>query len=183
MKYTISLCIFMCLLSISHAELITNGHFTSNANGWTWVNVDSAGGWRSSGGYPGGGFIINDGGALGSDPTLYQSISGLVIGATYTISGNYILAHGTPVSNAFGVQIDGNLWQYYVDGSWRSFSQTFVATSTTGTLYLTGERNGTDTDPMVDNISLVMTTPVPEPSSILLSILGLCFYFRMRRNK
>lgn len=175
--------LLLFLLSTLYAELITNGHFTTDANGWSWYNIDSAGGWRSSGGNPGGGFIINDGGAGGSDPTLHQTISGLIIGATYTISGDYKLAHGVPISNAFGVQIDGHLWQYAIATSWIHFSESFIAASTSSILYLTGERNGTDTDPIVDNISLVMTSNVPEPSSILLSIFALVFVFKMRGKK
>ena len=174
--------LIMLLSSVLYAELITNGDFENSTTGWSWYNVDGAGG-RTTMGNPVYGFIINDAGAAGSDPTLYQNIAGLTIGAEYTISGDYRIAHGSYRSDyyAFGVAIDNNLWQYYLNFSgWRSFSETFTATSENLTLVLTGERNGTDTDPMVDNISLVKNElPIPEPGSILLLICGIFYFFKI----
>ncbi len=183
-NFMIALAIFLLIATAQATNLVTNGTFDSNANGWTFFNVDGNGGYRSTGGNPGGGFIINDAGALGSDPTLQQSITGLIIGETYTVSGDYRMAHGSPASNAFGVQIDGNLFEFDLTSfSFSSFSETFVATSTSALLVLTGERNGTDTDPMVDNISIVHTSAaVPEPTTFVFMGIGLLFAIYRKRG-
>ena len=173
------LTIFFC--SLNATEFVVNGTFDSTS-GWSWARIDTNGGWKSSGGNPGGYFIINEGGDYSTDPTLWQTITGLTIGAGYTISGDYMMAHGVARSNAFGVQIGSNLWEYTLStSSWAHFSQTFIATATTMNLVLTGERNGTDTDPGVDNISIQMNTPpVPEPATFILLVLSglLCFFYK-----
>lgn len=77
------------------AQTIVNGNFdlevprTSFGNGWTGFSNDGAGGWRSSGGNPGGFFILNDGGSSASDPSISQILTDLIVGQQYEITGDY----------------------------------------------------------------------------------------------
>ena len=175
------LAIIFC--SLNATEFVANGTFDITT-AWSWARIDGNGGWRSSGGNPGGYFIINEGGAASTDPTLWQTITGLTIGLQYSVSGDFMMAHGSPATNAFGVQIGSNLWEYSITTtSWTSFFETFTATTSTVDLILTGERNGTDTDPGVDNISIQnITPPVPEPATLILLVLSglLCVVYKRR---
>jgi len=176
--------------AVASANLVINGDFglsvpsNSTGNGWTSSHIDGAGGWRSSGGNPGGTFILNDNGTTASNPTLSQTISGLTVGGTYVVSGDYATGNiGSGTDTDFGVAIDGNLWEYDVPASttvgWSHFSESFIASSSTVTLELTGERHA-DHDPRVDNISLELRA-VPEPAT--LAVLGLGALALRRRRK
>lgn len=167
-------------------NLLVNGDFSLSVpnsgygNGWTGVNNDGSGGWRSSGGNPGGTYIINwDGGS--GNPQLYQDVI-LIIGQTYRVTGDYsrgnIAYGGNP---DLGVEIDGHLWEFTIPNSsaWRSFSQEFVATATNARLMLSGERYGDD-DPRVDN--LVVEAIVPEPTTMTALALGIAALLRRKRS-
>lgn len=175
----------VAIVATGSAEFIVNGDFSlsvpsnGTGNGWTSFNIDGAGGWRSSGGLPDGTFFLNDSGGS-TNPSIQQTITGLTIGQTYVISGDESVANISNGNNLdFGVEIDGHLWEYNIPvGSWLHFSETFVASSTTVTLLLTGERHG-DSDPRIDNISLM---PVPEPMTLLALGAGLPALLRKRRK-
>jgi hypothetical protein len=164
-----------------HAGLVTNGNFESgctgnDAPGWTAANVDSAGGCRTTGGNPNGSFILNSNG-LTTDPTISQTLAGLVFGQTYIITIDYKTEFATngPFTNAAGVEIDGHLFQFnlFEDQNWRKFSTTFVYGGSSTVLMLTGERNGSDIAPRVDNVDVnAVTGDVPEPGTFALIGLG-----------
>lgn len=170
----------------SAQNLLVNGDFSLSVpnngydNGWTGANNDSSGGWRPSGGNPDGMFILNWGGGAGN-PLLYQDVL-LTIGQTYRVSGDYsrgnIAYGGNP---DFGVEIDGQLWEYTIPNSsaWLSFNNVFVATSTNARLMLSGERYGDD-DPRVDN--MVLEAVVPEPATMTALVLGLTALLRRKRG-
>src|SRR5262249_53323996 len=71
-------------------NLLENGNFSDfveangTAGGWTSASLDPAGGWRS-GGY----FILNSNG-LAPHPTISQTLSDLLPGITYQVTGQFI---------------------------------------------------------------------------------------------
>lgn len=176
--------------AVASANLVINGDFeltvpnSGFGNSWTAANNDGAGGWRSTGGNPNGTYILNSNGDPNSNPTVSQLISGLTIGGTYVVSGDYATGNiGNGTDTDFGVSIDGNLWEYDVPASttvgWSHFSESFIASSSTVTLELSGERH-TDHDPRVDNISLELRA-VPEPATLAVLGMGALALRRRRR--
>ena len=175
------------------ASLITNGTFDTpvpsngTGGGWTSLHIDGAGGHRTTGGNPDAMFILNDGGASATDPTISQLVSGLTVGAVYLIAGDYANEYGgfgSITDLSFGVLLDGaailELTGAPTD-TFMPFSATFTATSTSHTIGLAGERNGSDYEAKIDNIALTLQTSpppppptgVPEPASVLLLSAGL----------
>ncbi len=144
-------------------NLLTNGTFDQDAGGWTWQNVDSGGGWRSDGGNPGGNFILNEGGSS-TDPTLSQTVSGLLVGRQYEVSGDFqsvFSGFGNPAALSFGVAINGEVileLDRPAAGAWERFAVTFSPTVSSVTLSLSAERNGDDSSYRVDNVSLVLVS-------------------------
>lgn len=171
------------------ANLIQNGTFDlsvpNNGTGgfWTAGNNDGSGGWRSTGGNPGGTFILNAAGQTFSNPFVEQTVA-LVVGEQYRVSGDVAEGNIAATNNLdFAVEIDGNLWLHTVPlitTDWQSWTHTFIATSASATLRLSGEWTG-DSDPRVDNITLV-AEPIPEPTTMALLGLGAASLLR-RRNR
>jgi hypothetical protein len=196
----ISIALMMAAVAAQAGNLITNGGFDTGTVGWSPVGNDGNGGWRSVGGNPGGYFIINAAGQSLSDPSISQTISGLSVGSTYHITGDYRNNYGCCGAQvgqiSFGVDIDGvEIAALPNPGTgWSPFTVSFVATSSTHTLRFRSEINGNDTDMAIDNIGLDegAAAPVPVPATntwmlLLLSlmILGVTWYIRpavMRRS-
>ena len=184
------------------ASLITNGTFdvsvpsNGTGGGWTSVNIDGAGGHRTTGGNPDAMFILNDGGASSTDPTISQTVPGLTVGAVYLIAGDYANEYGCCGSIthlSFGVLLD-RLPILQLTGAptdvFTAFSTTFTATSTSHTIGLAAERNSSDYEAKIDNISLDLAeTPpppppsVPEPASALLLSAGLILLVGAARRR
>jgi hypothetical protein len=134
--------------------------------GWTSSNINnSIGGWYASGGNPGGYFLLNDVGTTATDPTIQQTLSGLVAGSCYQIFGDYAsirLNQYPPNVQSMIVEVantpSGPWTQVFgctptAIGSWTSFpGNAFTATSPTMTVRIRAEVNGTDNDFGIDNL-------------------------------
>lgn len=192
----------LCQPATGFANLIVNGDFeifvpsNSTGGGWTtFGGIDGSGGHRTTGGNPAGNFILNAGGQGGSDPTAQQDVSGLVVSATYRVEGDVAcgnICDGTELS--FGVLLDGvAILERTTPPSasvFEHFLVDFVATTATHTIGFAGERNSSDRDPRIDNISLEclrgcdVTVPGPATAVLLGSAMGaLAVASRARKRK
>jgi PEP-CTERM motif len=174
-------------LTFAQGNLIFNGGFDTSANGWTIINTPGGFGYSSAGGNPGGCVLLdNISPSLSSDPTASQTVSTLTPGITYVVSGDYQLGKdrggGSVTDASFGVAIDGNvLFAAVAPGNftWQHFSFSYIASSSSATLSLSSQINGTGFSYGIDNIRIQV---VPEPSLMsLLGVSGLAFYWRIRR--
>ena len=163
-------------------NMLQNGTFDTgvpkNATGGGWTSATIAanpGGWNGGIGNPAPAFLLNDSG-FGSDPRIYQTVSGFVVGEMYQISGEYGLGYGggNP-QKSFEGRVDGvavlsigphpdhdpSSGTYY---PFRPFSTTFTATATSHQIMFAAECNGSDHDYFVDNLKVEMVT-IPVESS------------------
>jgi hypothetical protein len=152
---------FKCA-AVSTQNLVSNGDFATGYTGWTASNIDNSGGWRSTGGNSGGYFLLNSNGAVATDPTIQQTVTGLIPGQWYTISGqrNNIEngAYGNASALSFGVAVDNTILLQLANtagATWSPFSVQFKATATSHVISISAERNGDDTQYGVDNLSVV----------------------------
>ena len=178
--------------SMLNAGLVTNGTFSLacvglTAPNWTAANTDSFGGCRDTGGNPAGSFILNGTGSAATDPSISQVLAGLIVGQVYVITLDYKTewcgsnlaptCTGVTLTNAAGVSIDNQLFQITLspDTTWRTFTTNFTYSGGPTTLIVTGERNGTDAAPRVDNIDVNLasappTGAIPEPGTFALML-------------
>ncbi len=160
-------CSVLLLGNVGHANnLMVNGSFDSTVprngtgGGWTSSGIDGSGGWFSTGGNPAAHFILNHSGGSG-DPTILQTVNGLVPGSCYLVSGDFTNVYpgfGSPDALSFGVALDGVFLFEGQKGAadvWQHFSFSFTATAPDVELLLAGERNGDDSSYRIDNITLV----------------------------
>lgn len=178
------------LASVASANFIVNGDFEASVpsngtgGGWTTNHIDGAGGWRSTGGNLGGMFILNDGGSSATDPTIWQTVTGLTAGHRYVISGDYAssIVNHAPVgaTNSFEVLVGGVVvFQGATTDlhAWTHFSAEFIASDEALDVTIRAEANGTDNDFQIDNIMLEV------PSSGTLTLLGLGVLTAARRRR
>lgn len=166
------LLLFAMLGSVQAQNFILNGTFDTfvpnNGTGgsWTSINVESPG-WSATGGNPGARFLLNASGQAATNPTIQQTITGLTIGQSYTVMGDYVIhvPIGNP-ANSFAVLLDNApLLQLGNPGiTWTPFSIEFIATSSSHLIGLEAERGDSDHSYLIDNIQVVAAA-VPEPAT------------------
>ena len=182
----------------SHAgqiNLVTNGNFTTptplSPGGWGLFSNGTISGWTTND--PGGNIEIDTAGAIGpgTDPfstnslevnannpeTVSQTITGLVVGQSYTVNYDYGDRPGSG-PESMTVSVGGAPLGTNTDPGgnsslqWHGDSYLFVATGTTETLSFTGlpDTGLASYGNEVTNVSLYAT---PEPSTWLLMLSGL----------
>ena len=177
-----------------HAQSFTNGTLDTNAAGWTLAGgcLDEA--WDGANGNPPGSIRLNACGESDSDPTAAQTINGLVVGATYTISVDvrlHVAASGAGTGKSFGIFLNtqpGNplLLTEFLDGNWHTVTTTFTAASTSATIIFAAELDArtpggpgstTDVSYYIDNIVLgapkAASVAVPTMSEMALLLLAI----------
>jgi len=182
---TIVLALAPCVVK-AQGNLVFNGGFDTNTNGWVLVNGAS---WPWSGNPGACVNLSNETPSPSNDPTASQTINSLTPLATYFVSGDYAMGKdyggGSPSSNSFGVFIGGVVYfQTVAPGNmdWHSFSFLYTATSSSAVLSLSAQMNGTGVCYFIDSIAMYA---VPEPSAGCLMLLGsgVLIYVRTRHKR
>jgi hypothetical protein len=173
--------VLLSCMGTAGAQFIRNGTLESNANGWNLSSSCGDAVWDGGAGNPAGAIRLNSCGQGDSDPTAAQTISNLVIGASYTVSVDVHLftdSSGEGTGKSFGIFLNdapGNplVLNEFLDNSWHTVTTTFIATSGTARLFFAGELDartpggpGQDTDVAyyIDNV--VVSGPVALPVNV-----------------
>ncbi|HEX3719067.1 MAG TPA: hypothetical protein VH595_13955 [Verrucomicrobiae bacterium] len=177
--YSTALCALLLLsglpASFAQGNLVINGDFDTSAIGWTLVGAGTS--WEASKGDPAGDVIVTAlAGSPATVPSASQTIDGLVPGDTYAVTGDFENVRdwggGSPTADSFGVAING-VYMFEAaqeqPGMWNPFDFSFTASSTSETLSLAAEINGTGVDYEIDNVGV---QAVPEESSLWLAVIG-----------
>jgi len=160
--YTMCAVLF-CSTAFAQENLVYNGTFDlqvpTNSTGGGWTSTYTTGrGWNEmDGNYF---FILNSIGELQQDPSIEQTITGLIIGETYLVKGEYRNVYGIAWCDSsalsFGVEVDGQivLELKYLSEIFSPFQVNFVASATEQSIRFSAERNGSDCDYAIDNIQV-----------------------------
>ena len=175
-----------------HAQFITNGTLDFNASGWNLGGGCGDEAWDGANGNPPGAIRLNACGESDSDPAASQTITGLTVGASYTIQADVQLfanSSGGGTGRSFGVFLNNEpanplLLTEFLDGNWHTVRVNFTATSTSATIILAGELDArtpggpgitTDVAYFIDNISVAQVASggaIPTLSDQGLLVLG-----------
>ena len=135
-----------------NSELVSNGGFASNAADWTPTDCTLS---SDAGGESGNCLTMTRTG--GSLQHVQQLVSGLVVGDVYELSA--WIKSGTSGNETGYVQLDpGGAALTTTSGTWTKITDTFVATATSGTLFLV-KPSGTTGTMLFDTVSVLR---VPE---------------------
>jgi hypothetical protein len=144
--------------TIAQDNLVVNGSF-SGMDGWVLSNGAF---YQSVAGNPGGCVVLdNVTPSASTDPTASQTVSRLIPGITYAVSGQYQKAKdrggGSPTDPSFGASIGGQFLFEAIAPSnlnWQNFGFLYTAASSSIILSLSSQMNGTGISYVIDNIAL-----------------------------
>jgi hypothetical protein len=183
------LSLVMTHLAEAQENLVMNGGFNGNWNGWTITNTPYGIGYHSQVRNPPGAIQLDDAYTTpGVDPTASQTITNLVLNQSYLISGEYrqgkIRGTNLPLDvPSFGVALNGDyLFTAYSPGNipdWTQFRFFYTASSSMALLSISSQINGTGVSYDVDNIAMYA---LPEPSSAILVVFGAVLGMFCRRT-
>jgi hypothetical protein len=134
-------------LATAQGNLVVNGTFTGNVYGWALANGSI---YQSVLGNPGGCVLLdNVPPSAVTDPTASQTVTGLIPGVAYAVSGQYFQGKdrggGSPTDPSFGVAINGQFFFEAVapgNASWQNFAFLYTASSPSIVLSLSSQING-----------------------------------------
>ena len=201
----IAAALMLCAAPV-RAQFISNGTLDTNANGWALGGGCGDEAWDGGNGNPPGSIRLNACGEPDSDPTASQTVTGLVVGATYTIKVDvhlHVSSSGGGTGKSFGIFLNsepGNplLLTEFLDGNWHTVTIPFTAASTSATIIFAGELDArtpggpgstTDVSYFIDNISLIAPAAgaVPTMSDYALLMLGIliatCAVVALRKRR
>ena len=173
----------MMIVPASATPLVTNGGFDSSCADWTFANTDgftcaTTTGPAGQPGDPSPFAILNN--SPGIIPQVTQTIAWLTNGTSYTLAWEMQSAYRCCSSSStpgVGAEIDGHLFEFIVPNTqttWTGYTETFTYSGVSNLLRFTAQRNGTDTDVAIDNVSITAnSSSVPEPGTYLLVTFGL----------
>jgi uncharacterized repeat protein (TIGR01451 family) len=170
---------------ISTSNLVTNGTFDGNADGWELVGACRGTGWVGTGNPPGS-LQIEACGDPGSDPTARQTLNGLTPGQRYLVSVD-VHVHDlvSPTATSFGIFLDAQpanpiALAGFFDSAWHTVTASFAATSSTHTLIFGSELDtrtpgavgNSDVSYYIDNVTASATIGAMPALSIVKSHAG-----------
>lgn len=179
MSIILFLLTLLCTSGVAQANLISNGDFEtlpSTLAPGTWTIYSSLPGWTLTSGDVEVQYAMFG----GNNPTKYveldsnynvrmgQSVA-LTTGATYQLSFDYFNRQQSPTSGSMSVIIgDFKYDTAALASQWATHTASFVYTGTSPSeiLYLLGTGDSDSYGALVDNISLVETTPTPTPTPV-----------------
>lgn len=188
-KLLSALCLLtlLCSAGIAQANLISNGNFETLPAGQTL----GSGAWKIYPTLPSwtlytGEVEVQHGMFGGNNPTHYveldanrnlrmgQSVN-LTKGATYGLSFDYFNRQQSPTSGSMSVSIGDYTYNTSALGSkWTTLTDSFVFQGASGSvmMYVAGTGKSDTFGALVDNFSLVETTPAPTPVPGAIWLLG-----------
>lgn len=194
--------VLIAALSVAGAAgatpVVVNGGFDTDLDGWALGGGCNVPAFRADGNGSGAA-NLNSCGENTADPSVAQTIGGLVVGHTYALRWDQKLDvnfNGGGYGKTFGVFLgtDGGTPLFtneYLVKTWKSMSTTFVATSTSQLITFAAELDQrtagvtvrTDVSYALDNVALSDLSAVPEPASVMLVGLGLAGLIAGRRKR
>lgn len=174
---------------LAPTNVATNGVYDGNEGGP--INF-----WSSPGASPDGGNAITSDADTESG-MLYQVIKGLKSGDTYTLSFYQATMQATDQQVAFSASWEVGMGDSpnqfstamnnpgHASTGWVQNKMTFTADTTQEALGFFATAAGADEPPflLLDGVSLTDTTPVSEPASYGLAMVGLCGVLFARRKR